>query len=143
VAFSFTVTARDVFNNVATGYAGTVHITSTDGAAVLPANSTLDERVNTSSAGRHAKDGGIADDYGRQTRLPPASRYVQQHYVTPAAAATLSVTASRRPTPMVCPGSLQRYCARPVWEHRDWLQRHGAISRRAIFSAVFWPSNSS
>jgi hypothetical protein len=31
-----TVTAYDGFGNVATGYTGTVHVTSTDGAAVLP-----------------------------------------------------------------------------------------------------------
>src|SRR5262249_61609743 len=40
-AFSYTVTAQDQFNNTATGYGGTVHFTSTDGAAVLPANGTL------------------------------------------------------------------------------------------------------
>ncbi len=40
-AFNFTVTALDQFNNTATGYAGSVHFTSTDGSAVLPANSTL------------------------------------------------------------------------------------------------------
>ena len=40
-AFSFTVTARDQFDNTATGYSGVVHFTSSDGAAVLPANSTL------------------------------------------------------------------------------------------------------
>ena len=40
-AFVFTVTAEDVFNNVATGYTGTVHFTSTDAQAGLPANSVL------------------------------------------------------------------------------------------------------
>ena len=40
-AFSFTVTALDASNNVDTGYSGTVHFTSTDGQATLPANSTL------------------------------------------------------------------------------------------------------
>jgi hypothetical protein len=33
-----TVTAKDAFNNTATGYTGTVHFTSTDGQAVVPAN---------------------------------------------------------------------------------------------------------
>jgi|GEM_PF-2886366 len=33
-----TVTAKDAFNNVATGYSGTVHFTSSDGQAVLPAD---------------------------------------------------------------------------------------------------------
>jgi hypothetical protein len=41
MAFSFTVEALDASNNLATGYSGTVHITSTDGQAVLPANSIL------------------------------------------------------------------------------------------------------
>src|SRR5207245_2676245 len=49
-AFSFTVTAQDQFNNTTTGYAGTVHFTSTDAAAVLPANSTLTNGTGTFSA---------------------------------------------------------------------------------------------
>ena len=40
-ADNVTITAKDAFNNVATGYTGTVAITSTDGAAVLPANYTF------------------------------------------------------------------------------------------------------
>ena len=37
-AFNFTVTAYDPYGNVATGYLGTVHFTSTDPSASLPAN---------------------------------------------------------------------------------------------------------
>src|SRR4029077_6453976 len=40
-AFSFTVTALDASNNTVTGYAGTVHFTSPEGSALLPANATL------------------------------------------------------------------------------------------------------
>lgn len=40
-AFNTTVTALDAFNNTATAYAGTVHFTTNDGAAVLPADATL------------------------------------------------------------------------------------------------------
>src|SRR5262249_3799169 len=40
-AFNFTVTALDPMNNTVPGYTGTVHFTSTDGAAALPANTTL------------------------------------------------------------------------------------------------------
>jgi hypothetical protein len=40
-SFSVTVTARDTFNNVATGYTGTVRFTSSDGAALLPADYTF------------------------------------------------------------------------------------------------------
>ena len=42
-----TVTAYDAYGNVATGYTGTVRITSSDGHAVLPANSTLTDGVGT------------------------------------------------------------------------------------------------
>jgi hypothetical protein len=40
-SLSMTVTARDPYNNVATGYTGTVHFSSTDPQATLPADSTL------------------------------------------------------------------------------------------------------
>jgi hypothetical protein len=42
-AFNFAVTALDAFGNMADGYTGTVHFTSTDTASgvILPANSTL------------------------------------------------------------------------------------------------------
>jgi hypothetical protein len=36
-AFNFTVTAQDQYNNTATSYGGTVHFTSSDGIASLPA----------------------------------------------------------------------------------------------------------
>jgi galactose oxidase-like protein/Kelch motif protein len=49
-AFNFTVTALDAANNVASGYSGTVHFTSTDTMAVLPANSTLTNGVANLSA---------------------------------------------------------------------------------------------
>jgi len=49
-AFNFTVTALDAFNNVATSYSGTVHFTSTDGQAVLPADSALLNGMGTFSA---------------------------------------------------------------------------------------------
>lgn len=41
VAFTATVTARDAFGNIATGYTGKVHFTSTDTQAALPADYTF------------------------------------------------------------------------------------------------------
>lgn len=41
------VTALDASNNTVTGYSGTVHFTSSDAAAVLPANSTLTNGTGT------------------------------------------------------------------------------------------------
>ncbi len=49
-AFSFTVTAQDAFNNTVAGYTGTAHFTSSDGQAILPANSTLTSGTGTFTA---------------------------------------------------------------------------------------------
>jgi hypothetical protein len=46
-ALDFTVTARDAANNVATSYSGTVHFSSSDAQAALPANSTLTDGAGT------------------------------------------------------------------------------------------------
>jgi hypothetical protein len=48
--FSFTVTALDQYNHTATGYTGTVHFTSSDTAAVLPADATLTKGTGMFSA---------------------------------------------------------------------------------------------
>jgi hypothetical protein len=47
---TFTVTARDAYGNIATGYSGTVHFSSSDAQAVLPANATLSNGTGTFSA---------------------------------------------------------------------------------------------
>jgi sugar lactone lactonase YvrE len=44
---TITVTAKDPLGNTYTGYIGTVHFTSTDGNAVLPANATLTNGTGT------------------------------------------------------------------------------------------------
>jgi hypothetical protein len=49
-AFTFTVSALAAANNVASSYSGTVHFTSTDTMAVLPANSALTNGVANFSA---------------------------------------------------------------------------------------------
>ncbi len=48
--FSFTVTAKDPFNNTATGYIGTLTFTSTDSQAALPGNATLTAGTGVFSA---------------------------------------------------------------------------------------------
>jgi hypothetical protein len=40
-AFSLTLTVEDAYGNVVTGYTGTVHFSSSDGTATLPANYTF------------------------------------------------------------------------------------------------------
>jgi hypothetical protein len=49
-AFSIAVTALDAYDNTATGYSGTVHFTSTDGTATMPADATLTNGAGTFSA---------------------------------------------------------------------------------------------
>jgi hypothetical protein len=49
-AFNFMVFAQDQFGNTATSYAGTVHFTSSDGMATVPANSKLTNGSGTLSA---------------------------------------------------------------------------------------------
>jgi len=49
-SIAFTVTALDQFNNVASAYGGTVHFTSSDAIAVLPADSTLTNSFGSFSA---------------------------------------------------------------------------------------------
>ena len=44
-----TVTAKDANGNTATSYGGTVHVTSSDAAAILPANATLTNGVGSFS----------------------------------------------------------------------------------------------
>ncbi len=51
---TFTVTAKDAFGNVATGYVGTVHFSSTDVSAILPADYTF-----TASDGGTKVFGGV------------------------------------------------------------------------------------
>jgi hypothetical protein len=46
---TFTMTALDAFGNVATGYIGVVHLSSSDGQAVLPP----DTQLSSTDAGRH------------------------------------------------------------------------------------------
>jgi hypothetical protein len=50
---SFTVSAEDAFGNLTAGYTGTVHFTSSDPAAILPANHTF-------TSGQSNKDNGAA-----------------------------------------------------------------------------------
>ena len=49
-AFNFTVFALDAFSNQAISYAGTIHFSSTDGSATLPADSKLTSGAGTFSA---------------------------------------------------------------------------------------------
>ena len=103
-AFDITVKALDLYGNVATGYTGTVHFTSTDGQAVLPANSLLTNgsatfAVTLKTAGSQtitAQDtvtSTITFTTGNITVSPgPTSHFVFSTPVSTTAGAVMSVT---------------------------------------------------
>jgi hypothetical protein len=47
---TFTVNARDLFNNLATSYSGTAHMTSSDGQATLPADFAISNGTGSAQA---------------------------------------------------------------------------------------------
>src|SRR5213075_2523825 len=93
-SFSFSVTALDPFNNTALGYLHTVHFTSSDGAAVLPADSTLTNGVKTFNA--TLKTVGNRTITATDTVFPPttgtSSAIVAQATKATVSAASLSIS---------------------------------------------------
>jgi hypothetical protein len=89
VAGTITVTARDAYGNTATAYAGTVHFTSSDGAAVLPANATL--TAGTRSFAFTLKTAGTRTVTATDTVTASIAGTQSGIVVNPAAATTLSV----------------------------------------------------
>ena len=93
-SFSVTVTALNASNGTATGYLGTVHFTSTDAQAVLPANYTF----TTADAGTHIFTGVVLKTAGSRTvtATDTATATIAGTgtvAVSPAAASALAVTA--------------------------------------------------
>jgi hypothetical protein len=95
-AITFTVTAFDAFNNMAVGYSGTVHFTSSDAAAVLPANAALTAgtgsfQATLKTAGSQtltATDSVLSSVTGTSAAItvtgstpPIINNFVQQEYV--------------------------------------------------------------
>ena len=89
-AGSITVKALDAYGNVATAYAGTVHFTSSDGQAVLPANSVLTEGVQTFNV--TLKTAGSQSVTATDTTTGSINGSEFAVSVTPASAIHLSVT---------------------------------------------------
>jgi FKBP-type peptidyl-prolyl cis-trans isomerase 2 len=99
-AFTFTVTAHDAFGNKATGYTGTLHFTSSDGQAVLPANytfSSTDQGVHTFSA--TLKTAGSRSVTATDTATSSITGAQPAITVSPAAATHLSLSAPASSTP--------------------------------------------
>jgi sugar lactone lactonase YvrE len=91
-AFSVTVTAKDAFGNIATGYAGTVGLTSTDARATLPASyafQTTDKGVHVFTATLRTAGAQTVTAANSKSASLKATASVS---VQPAAAVRLSVT---------------------------------------------------
>ncbi len=109
IAGSIAVTARDPYNNIDTNYVGTVQLTSSDGQAVLPGNYTFvlgDLGVRNFSNEVTLKTVGTQSVTATDTVTVGINGTQSGVSVTPAAAATLSV--SGFPTPQIAgtPGSV-------------------------------------
>jgi len=91
-AFRVTVTALDAFNNIATGYRGTLHFTSSDAQAVLPS----DYQFVASDSGVHTFSNIVLQTAGGQSITATDSTITGTTgtNVTPAATSHLLVTAS-------------------------------------------------
>jgi hypothetical protein len=99
-AFSVAVTALDPYHNTATGYTGTVHFTSSDGQAALPANYTFtaaDAGVHTFTGGVLLKTAGSQTVWATDTVTTSITGSAAVA-ISPAAASILSVTGFPAPT---------------------------------------------
>ena len=104
--FGFTVTAMDAANNTSTGYAGTVHFTSSDAQAKLPANTTL-------AGGSSSNLSATLETAGTQTLIATdisSASISGSSSLTVTAAANLTITSAAPPAGTV--GS--PYNPRPV-----------------------------
>jgi len=99
VSQSFTVTARDAFGNIATGYTGTVSFSSSDAQAGLPASYTFtvaDAGVHTFSA--TLKTAGTQSIAVQDTTAPTVAGTQAGITVTAAALARFALSVSTTPT---------------------------------------------
>ena len=90
---SFTVTAKDPYGNVATGYTGTIHFTSSDPLAVLPADYTFtssDHGVHTFNVA--LETAGLQSITDTDTTSSSLSGFESGITVTAAAASSFAVS---------------------------------------------------
>src|SRR5207302_7121174 len=96
VNFILKVTAQDQFNNTATTYAGTVHFTSSDGQAILPANAALTP-TGIKSFNVTLKTSGVQTVVATDT-LSASITGTDNLNVAPASAASFKITAPANAT---------------------------------------------
>ena len=97
---SVTVTAKDAHGNIAVGYRGTIHFTSTDGHAVMPADYTFmagDAGVHKFMPGVTLKTAGSQAVRARDTVTATITGVENRIVVTPGRVSTLAVSGLTSP----------------------------------------------
>ena len=128
-AQSVTVTLTDSFGNVATGYVGTVHFTSSDGQAVLPANYTF----TAADKGTHTFQVTFKTAGSESLSVTDTanSALTASANVTVTTAAQLS--GLQRPEPIGHrrhSAKRDRHAHRQLRQRRDGLRRHGPLHKQ-------------
>ncbi len=132
-AVSVTVSAEDRFGNFATGYQGTIHVTSTDPSAVLPINATLAGGLGTFNVTlktAQAQTVSVADITSNAI-----SGTSQPIIVSPLAATHFGVSALDRPHGGK-PGGLHRNGPGSIQQHRDQLPWHRPLQQHRWASLI-------
>lgn len=108
VAGSVTVTAKDASGNVVTGYTGTVHFTSTDGQAVLPADTAFSGGDNgvKSISGVELRTAGSQSVTVNDAATPSATGSQTGITVNPASANHFDVSGAANPATVGTPTSV-------------------------------------
>jgi len=98
-AFSVTVNALDQFNNLASSYTNTAHFTSSDGAAVLPANYTFTSGASGDNGNHTFVNGVVLNTAGSQTVTvsDSSSLVATSAPITVKLASTIQLTSSLNP----------------------------------------------
>jgi len=122
IAGNFTVTAYDPYGNVAGGYTGTVHFTSSDSQASLPGNYTF----KATDAGTHTFSGTLKTT-GTQS-------------ITATDTATTSITGSSSVTVVSPPSTSAAFVKRDTTTAGNWIGTYGAQGYNIIGNAASYPS---
>jgi hypothetical protein len=137
VAGSVSVTAKDAFGNVATGYGGTVHFTSSDPQAVLPANATISGGTGSFSA--TLKTAGnqslTAQDTGNSSLMGSEGGIV----VNPAATSKFVVTGFSSPVTAGVAGTFSVTAQDPFGNLTPWYS--GTVHFMSSDSQAMLPAN--
>ena len=102
-SINVTVTALDAYGNTDTGYAGTVHFTSTDAAAVLPADATLVPGTGTRTFSATLRTAGSRTITARDTVTSSITGTSGADHRQPAAASNISLVLT--PSTIVADGT--------------------------------------